>query len=231
MALEPITRQEKIIAGQDLTPITRMEMFLKQFGGGGGSGLPTGGAPYQQLVTDGTGNAKWENRLAYDYSRAVVDDGNGQLFVHVSDDIGELNATDGAQLYFHFDDGTPDGFESTGTLQAAGDCLFCEYCVIALTDNIDIVGIVFPKKGVYLYKSESSFVSSVANFVPPASDTDQPPEPIITWDGSTGNLKKMDEKFLPPVSGLTVKSSTAESTKKFRITVDDSGTISATEVV
>lgn len=36
MALEPITRQEKIIAGQDLTPITRLEMFLKQFGGGGG---------------------------------------------------------------------------------------------------------------------------------------------------------------------------------------------------
>ena len=40
MALEPITRQEKIIAGQDLTPITRMEMFLKQFGGGGGVSVP-----------------------------------------------------------------------------------------------------------------------------------------------------------------------------------------------
>lgn len=39
MALEPITRQEKIIAGQDLTPITRMEMFLKNFGGGGGGGV------------------------------------------------------------------------------------------------------------------------------------------------------------------------------------------------
>ena len=36
MALEPITRQEKIIAGQDLTPITRMEKFLKEFGGSGG---------------------------------------------------------------------------------------------------------------------------------------------------------------------------------------------------
>ena len=36
MALEPITRKEKIIAGQDLTPITRLEKFLKQFGGGGG---------------------------------------------------------------------------------------------------------------------------------------------------------------------------------------------------
>ena len=43
MALEPITRQEKIIAGQDLTPITRMEMFLKNFGGGGGSGGGGGG--------------------------------------------------------------------------------------------------------------------------------------------------------------------------------------------
>ena len=43
MALEPITRQEKIIAGQDLTPITRMEMFLKNFGGGGGSGGSGGG--------------------------------------------------------------------------------------------------------------------------------------------------------------------------------------------
>ena len=41
MELEPITRQEKIIAGQDLTPITRIEMFLKQYGGGGGG---SGGA-------------------------------------------------------------------------------------------------------------------------------------------------------------------------------------------
>ena len=36
MALEPITRQEQIIAGKDLEPITRMEKFLKQYGGGGG---------------------------------------------------------------------------------------------------------------------------------------------------------------------------------------------------
>ena len=43
MALEPITRQEKIIAGQDLEPITRMEMFLKEYGGSGGSGGGGGG--------------------------------------------------------------------------------------------------------------------------------------------------------------------------------------------
>ena len=43
MELKPITRQEKIIAGQDLEPITRMEMFLKNFGGGGGSAPAAGG--------------------------------------------------------------------------------------------------------------------------------------------------------------------------------------------
>lgn len=45
-----------------------------------------------------------------------------------------------------------------------------------------------------------------------------------------GEVVKIDEKFMPDVSGLIVKSSTAGSTKKFKITVDDSGTISATEV-
>lgn len=39
MALEPITRQEQIIAGKDLQPITRMEKFLKEYlGRGGGTG-------------------------------------------------------------------------------------------------------------------------------------------------------------------------------------------------
>ena len=50
MALEPITRQEKIIAGQDLTPITRMEKFLKNFGGSGGGG----GAQPDLSQTDAT---------------------------------------------------------------------------------------------------------------------------------------------------------------------------------
>ena len=41
--------------------------LIKALGGGGsgGSGLPSGGTPYQQLVTDGNGNTQWEDRLAY----------------------------------------------------------------------------------------------------------------------------------------------------------------------
>lgn len=40
----------------------------------------------------------------------------------------------------------------------------------------------------------------------------------------------MAAEFIPDVDGIIMKSSTTDSTKKFKITVNDSGTISATEV-
>lgn len=42
------------------------------YGQNTGSGLPTGGTPYQQLVTDGSGNTVWEDRLAYETIEDVV---------------------------------------------------------------------------------------------------------------------------------------------------------------
>ena len=66
MALEPITRQEKIIAGENLEPITRMEHFLKQYGGSGGSvggGGSTGGGLFKVTIT-GTAN---ESDNSYTY--------------------------------------------------------------------------------------------------------------------------------------------------------------------
>ena len=48
--------------------------LMKNLGGGGG--LAYGGAPYQQLVTDGNGNTVWEDRLAY--SEAIEWDGNAE---------------------------------------------------------------------------------------------------------------------------------------------------------
>ncbi len=43
-------------------------------------------------------------------------------------------------------------------------------------------------------------------------------------------VKKIDEKFLPVMDSVILNSSTSSSIKKFKITVDDSGTISATQV-
>lgn len=55
---------------------------------------------------------------------------------------------------------------------------------------------------------------------------------LLTIPGYTGfSVKKLNEKRLPEsVDGVIIRSSTADSTKKFKLTVDDSGTITATEV-
>ena len=49
-------------------------------------------------------------------------------------------------------------------------------------------------------------------------------------EGNTYSTAGTGQFTLMPMDGLTIKSSAANSTKRFRITVDDSGTISATEV-
>lgn len=49
-------------------------------------------------------------------------------------------------------------------------------------------------------------------------------------EGHTSNTAGTGQFTLMPMDGLTIKSSTANSTKKFRITVDDTGALKATEV-
>ena len=83
MALEPITRQEKIIAGQDLTPITRMEKFLKDFGCGGSvpkpltydympDGYPSKSVPFN-VEWDGNTEGLTAHGHLYKVSDLVVD--------------------------------------------------------------------------------------------------------------------------------------------------------------
>jgi hypothetical protein len=62
MALEPITRQEQIIAGKDLEPITRMERFLKEYGGG------VGGAVGDEQIKNAVENYLDENPIGVDLS-------------------------------------------------------------------------------------------------------------------------------------------------------------------
>ena len=51
----------------------------------------------------------------------------------------------------------------------------------------------------------------------------------ITIKGET--IHPLDEKFLPKsVDGVIIRSSTEGSTKKFKVTVNDEGTLTATEV-
>ena len=54
----------------------------------------TNGASCQQLVTDGEGGVKWEDRLAYDDSRVVVDIGEGEQLVKVADEVASWATID-----------------------------------------------------------------------------------------------------------------------------------------
>ena len=48
--------------------------------------------------------------------------------------------------------------------------------------------------------------------------------------GESEKTFPIDEKFIPVMSSVTLKSTTSGSSTKFKITVNDSGTITATEV-
>ena len=81
--------------------------------------------------------------------------------------------------------------------------------LICFVDNFEMgEGITIPEKGIYSLNSSGLYVEFF----------------------SYGTIKKIDEKFLPVMDSVILNSSTSGSSKKFKITVNDSGTISATEI-
>ena len=93
MELEAITRQEQIIAGKDLQPVTRMEFFLKAYGGGGSGG----GAQPDWNQNDSTAADYIKNRPFYtgDTSETVLVEESTVSFTNVSSNIyyGEIPTT------------------------------------------------------------------------------------------------------------------------------------------
>ena len=185
-----------------------------------------GGEPYKSLVTDGDGNVKWEDRLAYDDSKVFVDSGEGAQFVKVADEVPSWASVD-ANIKIWQSDGTnvtatPENYIDFGN----GSFSVADFVTIITTDNLEVNGIVFPEKGVYFV-----FVSGPVNFYTTGIASADSATPEITWDGNIGTLKTIDPKYIPSeLNEIIVPSSTSGSSKKFKITVDDSGTISATEV-
>lgn len=88
MELEAITRQEQIIAGKDLQPVTRMEFFLKAYGGGGSGG----GAQPDWNQNDSTAADYVKNRTHYEesiYTDYVLNTGGTQITGFSMPEVGE----------------------------------------------------------------------------------------------------------------------------------------------
>ena len=191
---------------------------------GGGSE----GKAYQYVVTDGEGNVKWEDRLAYDDSRLVVDAGDGMKFVKVADEVPSWASVDAPTKVW-----LNNGINATANpkdyvVSGNGSFMIKEaFDFFITTDNSDFFGdgdVVFPEKGVYFgFEPDVPYTSGIAS-----ADSDTPE---ITWDGNIETIKTIDPKYIPSeLNEVILPSSTSGSSKKFKITIDDSGTITATEV-
>lgn len=87
MELEAITRQEQIIAGKDLQPVTRMEFFLKAYGGGG-----SGGVQSDWNQNDSTAADYVKNRTHYEessYTDYVLNAGGTEIVGFSMPGVGE----------------------------------------------------------------------------------------------------------------------------------------------
>lgn len=152
----------------------------------------TNGASYQQLVTDSDGNTKWEDRLAYEGSRLVID-GRDAQFVKVSDEVPSW-ATLGASMkvWKNFKDG---GIEIDEVINAEdstpiGDGSFFNNAgIFAMIDNLEFDTLVLQEKGVYFFSTPVFYISGISS-----ADSDTPE---ITWDGNIGIIKTIDPKYIP----------------------------------
>ena len=191
---------------------------------GGGSE----GKAYQYVVTDGNGIVKWADRLAYDDSKLVIDVRKGFRLVKVSDEIPSWASVDVSMKVWYSNGNNhtvnPENYMDFGNGSfAAFDASVFAFFIA--TDNVEfeLYNIVFPKKGVYFISIDGVYTTGIAS-----ADSDTPE---ITWDGKVKFTKTINPKYIPSeLNEIILPSSTSGSSKKFKITVNDTGTISATEV-
>ena len=175
-------------SGITLTDEAKAAMRDVWFPGKSGGGLPTGGAAYQQLVTDGEGKARWEDRLCHATERVKVDmSGQGTLWHYkVSDAIptGDLSAGAVATIW-----NSLSGKHTVNSLNIADGIYLYDGALVVLNDNIEANGFVFPEKGTYFFAQDK--FNYTAGFALGEATT-----PEITWDGNIEIIKKLDEKYL-----------------------------------
>lgn len=168
MNLELITRQEQIIAGKDLEPITRTERFLKEYG---------------------VSNYFGETETVVNEPLNITWDGNTEGLVSVAGvfyKISDLVLTDEqiSLVTVHGSDGSSYG--ATNHTEAMGDMVFVGFrvkVVVIKKDNAELEGIIFPEKGLYFMLEGEMYVTSLTTTEPvPQTKT---------------VVHKLDKKFLP----------------------------------
>lgn len=162
------------------------------------------GKAYQQLVTDGKGNAKWEDRLAYEDSKVAVPPEGNNRFIKVADTVPSwLSANKNTKVWVSNNaservidiSSTKYIINHDGSFMVANDSFL--YAAVIMEDDCEFNATpstaFFPEKGVYfLWGKLGSSLLYTAGIASADSDT-----PEITWDGNIDTIKKLNKKFLP----------------------------------
>ena len=169
-------------SGITLTDEAKAAMRDVWFPGKSGGGLPTGGAPYQQLVTDGEGNAKWEGRLAYETlgekrilaetTLNFADKGNGFKYSELTENL-EIQAGDTVTVIW---DGAP------------------YTCIAFEVDG----AIAFGNSGLISYGEDTGepFIWLFQNGIWVAATTESSDTHVAAISGYGIIVKKLDAKYL-----------------------------------
>ena len=160
---------------------------------------------YQQLVTDGEGGVKWEDRLAYEDSRVADPPESNNRFIKVADTVPSwLSANKNTKVWVsnNVSERVID-ISSTGyIINHDGSFMVLQndslpYAAVIMEDDCEFNAMpstaFFPEKGVYfLWSKLGSSLLYTAGIASANSET-----PEITWDGNIDMIKKLDKKFLP----------------------------------
>lgn len=149
-----------------------------------------GGEPYKQLVTDGDGNAKWEDRLAY--TRLKYIDGVGETLVKVSDEIPDVPDSVITAWFVRDNVVNTSTFslmqvsEGIALIANEAEKIFCGLFVYV--DGSTFEDITIDEKGVYLsWLDDKNYCSGIA--------VGEATKPTITFDGKF--KKTIDVMYLP----------------------------------
>ena len=158
----------------------------------------------QYLVTDGDGNVKWEDRLAYEDSKVAVPPEGNNRFIKVADTVPSwLSANKNTKVWVSNNaservidiSSTKYIINHDGSFMVANDSFL--YAAVIMEDDCEFNATpstaFFPEKGVYfLWGKLGSSLLYTAGIASADSET-----PEITWDGNIDTIKKLDKKFLP----------------------------------
>ena len=145
-------------------------------GGGSGGGLPSGGTPYQQLVTDGNGKTKWEDRLAYETEPVLTEILPEQNFTGTDQILtGGSKLSIGQTYTVKFDN-------------TEYECICVDLNGVPAIGNAAIVEMGSDTGEPFLlgYRSEHLYI-----YVSDKTSTH-----TVSVSGSASTIKKIDEKFL-----------------------------------